>query len=104
MGEADARTPGAEIEAAVVADGDAALDRGFLVRLAETATAIVADDGGAARNGDAVAVFVLGMGRRGKRRGDDKHAAARRGKSLHDVREHERRAGNRSVQTWRYRW
>src|SRR3546814_19189560 len=45
VGKADARPPGPDIEAAVVADREAALDRGFPVRLAEAAEAIVADDG-----------------------------------------------------------
>src|SRR3546814_10358791 len=62
----------------------AALNRGFLIRLAETAKAIVADDGSAARDGDGVAALVLGVRRRRKRRGGEKHAEARAGKSLHD--------------------
>src|SRR5690606_3042478 len=61
VGKADARPPGADIETTVVAKANAALDRGLFVRLAETAEAIVADDGCAARNGDAVFGF-LGMG------------------------------------------
>src|SRR3546814_17861492 len=72
------------MEAASVADGYAALNRCFLIRLAETAKAIVADDGSAARDGDGVAALVLGVRRRRKRRGGEKHAEARQGKSLHD--------------------
>src|SRR3546814_14692020 len=72
------------MEAASVADGYAALNRCFLIRLAETAKAVVADDGSAARDGDGVAALVLGVRRRRKRRGGEKHAEARARKSLHD--------------------
>src|SRR3546814_13032775 len=84
VGKADARPPGPDIEAAVVADREAALDRGFLVRLAEAAEEKVADDGRGDRNGDTAAVFFfLGMGGRRNRGGGETHAAARAGALLH---------------------
>ncbi|KAI1692993.1 hypothetical protein DdX_20916 [Ditylenchus destructor] len=50
--EADARPPGADIEAALMSDGETALDRCLFVGLRKAAEAIVADHGRAAGDGD----------------------------------------------------